>query len=64
MKKMSRKSFVDLFPPFEPDNVDSNVASTATSKSHKHIHKPAAKSKTGKITPAEYRRRHKGVSHG
>ena len=61
MQKMTRQQFVELFPPFVPDDVDPNVTSEATRPNHKHIHKPAARSKPGKMTPAQYRHKHKGV---
>ena len=65
-KKFSKYEFLQLFSApavarigTEVDKNDPNVTSNATKRGHKHQHNPAAKPSTGKITPAQYRRKSK-----
>jgi hypothetical protein len=64
MKKMTLKDLKELFVPpsphTKPNRDGLNPNNKATAKHHRHVHHPAAKPSSGKITPAEYRRRHLG----
>lgn len=59
--KIVRKFRTDVTLWSEAGTLDKNIASKATKKGHKHFHNPTFKSRQIiPITPAEYRRTHKG----
>lgn len=58
--KIVRKFRTDVMLWAEAGTLDKNIASKATKKGHKHFHNPTFKSRPGKFTPAEYRRKHMG----
>lgn len=59
--KIIRKFRMDVMLWTEAATLDPNIASMATRKGHKHFHNQTFKSRSLlPITPAEYRRMHKG----
>ena len=59
--KIVRKFRTDVMLWSEAGTLDKNIASKATKKNHKHFHNPTFKSRAVlRVTPAQYRRTHKG----